>query len=139
MLNRIFLIGNLRRNPEMVYTPSGKALTKFSLAVNRPARFSKEGGERQEETDWFNIVAWERLAETCNNFLHKGSKVFIEGRLESHKYTDKSGVERIGWDVIATEMRMLDPKQTQPGSAHTGASEGGYPDGGDALPEEIPF
>src|SRR5690242_2776782 len=107
MLNRIFLIGHLGRDPEMSFTPSGKALTKFSLAVNRPSRGSKEGGERQEETDWFNIVTWDRLAEICNNSLRKGSKVFIEGRIESRKYTDKNGVERTAWDVTANDLRFL--------------------------------
>src|SRR5690348_2265580 len=100
MLNRIFLIGNLGRDPEMNYTEKGTAITKFSLAVSRTQR-NKETGENQKETEWFNIVTWEKLAETCNNYLHKGSKVFIEGRMQSHKYTDKNGVERTAWDVIA--------------------------------------
>jgi single-strand DNA-binding protein len=134
MVNRIFLIGNLGRDPEMSYTPSGTAVTKFTLAVNRVQR-NKESGERQEETDWFSIVAWERLAETCNNYLHKGSRVFIEGRMQSHKYTDKNGVERTVWDVIASDMRMLDPKQGAP--ARAGAS--GYTEAGEQSPEEIPF
>jgi single-strand DNA-binding protein len=137
MLNRIFLIGNLGRDPVMNYTPSGTAVTKFTLAVNRITRGNKEGGERQEETDWFNIVAWERLAETCNNYLHKGSKVFIEGRLQSHKYTDKSGAERVGWDVIANDMRMLDAKQASAGAG--GASGGSYSDADESGPEDIPF
>jgi len=136
MLNRIFLIGNLGRDPEMSYTPSGTAVTKFSLAVNRVQR-NKESGERQEETEWFNIVTWEKLAETCNNYLRKGSKVFIEGRMQSHKYTDKNGVERTVWDVIANDMRMLDPKGSTP--ARSSAAEGGYAEVGEQSSEEIPF
>ena len=137
MLNRIFLIGNLGKDPVMNYTPSGTAVTKFTLAVNRITRGNKEGGERQEETDWFNIVTWERLAENCNNFLHKGSKVFIEGRMQSHKYTDKSGAERIAWEVIANDMRMLDPKQ---GAAGAGVAAGGsYGDADESSAEDIPF
>ena len=127
MLNRIFLIGNLGRDPEMAYTPGGKALTKFSLAVSRIQR-NKETSENQKETEWFNIVAWDQLAETCNNYLHKGSKVFIEGRIQSHKYTDKSGVERTAWEVIATDMQMLDPKRESSGGSVESAS-----------PEEAPF
>ena len=133
MLNRIFLIGNLGRDPEMNYTEKGTAITKFSLAVSRTQR-NKETGENQKETEWFNIVTWEKLAETCNNYLHKGSKVFIEGRMQSHKYTDKNGVERTAWDVIASDMRMLDSKESAP--ARTG---GGYGDADESAPEDIPF
>src|SRR5690242_21756204 len=100
MINRIFLIGNLGRDPDMSYTPSGRAWTKFTLAVNRVQR-NKESGELQKETDWFNIVAWDRLAETRNTYLRKGSKVFIEGRMQSRQYTDKDGIKRTAWDVIA--------------------------------------
>ena len=82
MVNRIILIGNLGRDPEMSYTQKGMVLTKFTVAVNRVQR-NKESGEVQKETDWFSIVAWDRLAETCNTYLHKGSKVFIEGRMQS--------------------------------------------------------
>ena len=137
MLNRIFLIGRLGKDPVMNYTPSGTAVTKFTLAVNRITRGNKEGGERQEETDWFNIVTWERLAETCNNYLHKGSRVFIEGRMQSHKYTDKSGAERIAWEVIASDMRMLDSKQE---AASAGVAAGGsYGDADETGAEDIPF
>lgn len=135
MVNRIFLIGNLGRDPDMSYTQKGTALTKFTLAVNRVQR-NKESGEVQKETDWFNIVAWDRLAETCNTYLHKGSKVFIEGRMQSHSYTDKDGVKRTAWDVIMSDMQMLDPKEGGP--ARVGG-ESGYGDPGDSSPEDIPF
>jgi single-strand DNA-binding protein len=105
------LIGNLGRDPEMSYTTSGSAVTKFSLAVNR---ISKVGGERKEETEWFNITAWNQLAETCNTYLKKGQKVFVEGRLQLRKYTDKNGVERTSVDVIINDMEMLTPKNQQP-------------------------
>lgn len=136
MVNRIFLIGNLGRDPEMSYTPSGKAVTKFTLAVNRVQR-NRESGETVKETDWFSIVAWDRLAETCNSFLHKGSKVFVEGRIQSRKYTDKNGVERTAWEVIASDMQMLDPKEGT--GARAGSAEGGYADPGDQSPDDIPF
>src|SRR5215469_3401012 len=106
-MNKIMLIGNLGRDPDMSYTPSGKAVTRFSLAVNRRVKSSERTAE---DTEWFNIVAWENLAETCNNYLHKGTKVFIEGRLQQRKYTDKEGAQRTAVEVIATEMEILTPK-----------------------------
>ncbi|HEX5547914.1 MAG TPA: single-stranded DNA-binding protein [Ktedonobacterales bacterium] len=129
MLNKIMLIGNLGRDPELSYTPSGKAIAKFSLAVSRRRR--DESGEQREETQWFNIVAWERLAETCNNYLHKGSKVYIEGRMTSRKYTDKDGVERTAWEVTATDMEMLTPKG---GDGSGGGSGYGDEMGADDVP-----
>ena len=114
-MNKIMLIGNLGKDPEMNYTPSGTAVTKFSLAVNRFRKSST--GERQEETEWFNIVAWDKLGETCNQYLHKGSKVYIEGRVSQRKYTDKNGIERYAFDVIANDMEMLTPKSAQSGSS----------------------
>lgn len=131
MLNKIMLIGNLGRDPEMSYTPSGKAITKFSLAVNRRTR-DRESGERREETQWFNIVAWDQLAETCNSYLHKGSKVYIEGRMTSRRYTNKDGVEMTAWEVVAENMQMLDAKGA-------GQSSGGYGEGGDMGADDIPF
>mgnify|MGYP001497924639 CR=1 FL=1 len=131
MLNKIMLIGNLGKDPKMDYLPSGKAVTKFTLATSRRSR-DRDTGERREETQWFNIVAWDQLAETCNQYLHKGSKVYIEGRMTSRKYTDTNGIERTVWDVVAENMQMLDPK----GASSGGGSEG-YQDemGG----EEVPF
>ena len=114
-MNKITLIGNLGKDPEMNYTPGGVAVTKFSLAVNRVTKSST--GEKEKETDWFNIVAWRQLAEICNNYLHKGDKVYIDGRLQQRKYTDKNGVERTAIDVIASDMEMLSPKPAQSGSS----------------------
>lgn len=130
MLNKIMLIGNLGRDPELSYTPSGKAIAKFSLAVSRRRR--DESGEQREETQWFNVVAWERLAETCNNYLHKGSKVYIEGRMASRKYTDKDGVERTAWEVTATDMEMLTPKGGE-------GSGGGSGYGDEMGADDVPF
>jgi single-strand DNA-binding protein len=115
MLNKIMLIGNLGRDPEMNYTSSGKAVTKFSLAVSRRMK-DAESGENREETTWFTIVAWEGLADTCFKYLHKGSKVYIEGRMTSRKYVNKDGVEVTAWEVIARDMEMLDPKNASASS-----------------------
>ena len=110
MLNKIMLIGNLGKDPELQVTAEGTPFTRFSLAVNR--RFKASSGEQKEETEWFNIVAWRQLAEICERYLHKGSKVYIEGRLTQRKYTDKNGIERTSVEVIANDMQMLSPKQT---------------------------
>lgn len=126
MLNKIMLIGNLGRDPELNVTAEGTPVTKFSLAVNR--KYKTGTGELKEETEWFTIVAWRKLAETCERYLHKGSKVYIEGRLTQRKYTDKTGVERIAVEVIANDMQMLSPKQTE-----TLATDEGDP----FLPDEL--
>lgn len=105
-MNKIMLIGNLGRDPEGKYTPNGTPVTKFSLAVTR------KGKEEKEETEWFSIVAWNRLAEICNQYLTKGKKVYIEGRLTQRKYTDREGIQRVAVEVIANEMEMLSPRQT---------------------------
>ena len=117
MLNKIMLIGNLGKDPELQVTSDGTPFTRFSLAVNRS--YKSSSGEKVEETEWFNIVAWRQLAEICERYLHKGSKVYIEGRLSQRKYTDREGIQRTTVDVIATDMEMLSPK-----SASSSAEEG---------------
>lgn len=116
-MNKIMLIGNLGRDPEMSYTNNGTAVTKFTLAVNR---FTKSPtGERVKETEWFNIVAWREQAETCSQYLRKGSKVFIEGRVQQRKYTAQDGSPRTAFEVILGTMEMLTPRDQQsaaPGS-----------------------
>lgn len=114
-MNKIMLIGNLGKDPDMSYTQSGTAVTKFSLAVSR--RYKSQTGERVDETEWFNIVAWNQLAETCNTYLKKGNKVFIEGRLSTRKYTDREGIQRTSIEVIASDMEMLTPKSQQEGAS----------------------
>src|SRR6266699_5780674 len=114
-MNKITLIGNLGRDPEMNYTPNGVAVTKFSLAVNRVTKSST--GEKEKETEWFNIVVFRQLAETCNTYLHKGDKVYVEGRVSQRKYTDKNGIERYAFDIILNDMEMLTPKPASSGSS----------------------
>src|SRR2546426_802490 len=110
MLNKIMLIGNVGKDPELQVTSDGTPFTRFSLAVNRS--YKSSSGEKVEETEWFNIVVWRQLAEICERYLHKGSKVYIEGRLSQRKYTDREGIQRTSVEVIATEMEMLSPKST---------------------------
>jgi single-strand DNA-binding protein len=87
----------------------GTPFTRFSIAVNR--RTKNTQGECIEETEWFNVVAWRQLAELCHTYLHKGSKIYIEGRLTQRKYTDKNGIERTMVEVVATDVEFLTPKQ----------------------------
>lgn len=133
-MNKIMLIGNLGRDPEMTYTPSGTAVTRFTMAVNRVSR--NQSGERQEETEWFNIVAWRQLAETCTTYLKKGQKVYIEGRLQTRRYTDRNGAERMAVEVIANDMEMLTPKNQQPSGSDNFLSE---PDDGLGDLDDHPF
>src|SRR5215472_168363 len=105
MLNKIMLIGNLGKAPELQVTSDGTPFTRFSLAVSRS--YKSNSGEKVEETEWFNIVAWRQLAEICERYLQKGSKVYIEGRLSQRKYTDREGVQRSSVEVIATDKEML--------------------------------
>ncbi|GHO93384.1 hypothetical protein KSF_034320 [Reticulibacter mediterranei] len=123
-MNKIMLIGNLGRDPEMSYTPNGVAITKFSLAVRRVGKTPT--GERQEDTDWFNIVAFRNIAETCNNYLRKGNKVYVEGRLTQRKYTDRNNVERTAIDVVINDMEMLTPKSQSQGQGGSSSSQDNY-------------
>jgi single-strand DNA-binding protein len=133
-MNKVMLIGNVGREPEMTYTPSGSAVTKFSLAVSRRWK-DKSSGDQKEETTWFNIVAWERLAETCSNYVHKGSKIFVEGRFVSRDYTDKDGNKRTAFDVVITEMELLDSKGSRPADQSGGVA----PSTGEVGGEDFPF
>jgi single-strand DNA-binding protein len=120
MVSKVTLIGHLGKDPDFSMLSDGTAIAKFSLAVNR---YSKVKGERTKETDWYNIIAWRQLAETCEKFLRKGSKVYIEGRLELRKYTGNDGVQRTSVDVIANDMQMLDSKEAGgSASAYAGSS-----------------
>jgi len=107
-LNRVQLIGRLGKDPESRLTPNGKKVTHFSLAVSN--RWKSAGGEAKESTEWVNIEAWERLSEICEQYLRKGSLVFLEGRLKTDKYEDKGGETKYYTKVVALSMQMLDKK-----------------------------
>ncbi len=104
-LNKVMLIGNLGRDPEMRYTPSGKPVTSFSLASSRS--WVSSDGERREETEWFNVVAWGNLAEICNQHLARGQQVYIEGRLQTRSWEDGNGQRHFRTEVVANEMIIL--------------------------------
>ena len=104
-LNKVMIIGHLGRDPEMRYTPSGRPVTTFSVAVSRS--WNSSDGERRSETEWFKIVAWGNLAEICKKYLTKGQQVYIEGRLQTRRWEDKEGERRTSVEVVANEMTML--------------------------------
>jgi single-strand DNA-binding protein len=123
-LNKVMLIGNLGRDPEMRYTPSGKPVTSFSLAASR--NWVSADGERHDETEWFNVVAWGNLAEICNQHLSKGQKVYVEGRLQTRSWEDENGQKHFRTEVVANEMIVLTgrPEQLESlNSAEIGASD----------------
>ena len=122
-MNKIIVIGNLGRDPEMRYLPSGQSVTSFSVASNR--RYTTANGEQREETEWFNVSAFGRLAETCNQYLTRGQQVYVEGRLRSRTYQDRNGETRVSLDINLTDMQML-------GRRGDGMDQGGtYESGGD--------
>lgn len=104
-LNKVMIIGHLGRDPEMRYTPSGRPVTTFTVAVSRS--WNTVDGERHNETEWFNIVAWGNLAEICKQYLYKGQQVYIEGRLQTRRWEDKEGQKHTSVEIVAGEMMML--------------------------------
>ncbi len=110
-LNKVMVIGHLGRDPEMRYTPSGRPVTTFTVAVSRS--WNTADGERRSETEWFNIVSWGNLAEICKQYLHKGQQVYIEGRLQTRRWEDKEGQKRTNVEVVANEMMMLGDRRNQ--------------------------
>ncbi len=104
-LNKVMVIGHLGRDPEMRYTPSGRPVTTFTVAVSRS--WNTADGERRTETEWFNIVSWGNLAEICKQYLQKGRQVYIEGRLQTRRWEDKEGQKHTSVEVVANEMMML--------------------------------
>lgn len=136
-LNKVQIIGNLGRDPEMRYTPSGSAVTNFTVAVNRPRR--GQDGNTIDETEWFRVVLWDKLAETANEFLRKGRTVYIEGRLQSRKYTDKDGVEKTSVEIVGNEMILLGAREEGQGGGGQGAvREGGEDRGRGGYGESAP-
>ena len=104
-VNKVTLIGRLGRNPETRYMPNGDAVCNFSVATDESRKDAQ--GNRQERTEWHNITMYRRLAEIAAQYLKKGSLVYLEGKIQSRKYTGKDGVERTAYDIVANEMKML--------------------------------
>jgi single-strand DNA-binding protein len=125
-LNKIMLIGNVGSDPEMRYTPNGKAVTSFRMATN--FRYSGPDGERREETEWFRVSVWGRQAESCNQFLSKGRRVYVEGRLRSRNWEGQDGQMRTSLEVSANRVIFLDR-----------AAPTSLPEEGELEPEDLPF
>ena len=110
MINKVILIGNLGADPEIRYTQSGTAVATFNLVTTE--RWRGQDGQTQEQTEWHRIVAWAKLAEICGEYLHKGSRVYIEGKLQTRKWQDNDGVDRYTTEIIAKEMKMLTGRES---------------------------
>ena len=123
-LNKVILIGNLGRDPEVRYMPNGEAVCNFSIATSETWN-DRQSGQRQERTEWHNITMYRRLAEIAGQYLKKGSQVYIEGRIQSRKYTGKDGIERTAYDIVANEMKMLGSRNASGGSGNYD-DQGGY-------------
>jgi single-strand DNA-binding protein len=130
-LNKVMIIGNLGADPEMRFAPSGSPVTSFTIASSRI--FTTKDGEKKQETEWFTVVAWDKLAENCNQFLSKGRKAYVEGRLKTRSWEDKEGVKHYKTEVIASQVIFLDRSGATPLPEEAAEGEGEIP------PEELPF
>jgi len=133
-LNKVMLIGNVGTDPEMRFTPNGSSVTSFRIATNRV--FTTSDGERKQETEWFTVVAWRKLAENCNQFLTKGQRVYVEGSLRTRTWEGQDGQKRSRVEVIANRVLFLDKQAVAPLPSEEGAPE--IPE--DMVePEDLPF
>ena len=142
-LNKVMLIGNLGKDPEMRYTASGSPVTTFSLACNRS--YKGQDGERREETDWFDVVTWNQLAEHCSQFLQKGRQAYVEGRLHTRSWEGQDGQKRYRTEVIAQTVLFLGGPGGGGGGGGAARMDSGYDDSAPAVgagsvdPDDLPF
>ena len=129
MVNKAILIGNLGGDPEVRYTQSGSAVANFTVATTE--KWKDQQGQQQEKTEWHRIVAFARLGEICGEYLSKGSKVYVEGRIQTRDWTDKEGVKRYTTEIVAREMKMLGGKQDN--------SDGGQESQEPPMGGDVPF
>ncbi len=130
-VNKVILVGNLGKDPELRYTPSGTAVVTFSLATTE--RYKDRDGNKQTKTEWHNIVAWRQLAEICGKYLHKGKQIYIEGKIQNRSYDDRDGNKRYISEVVVNEMQMLgsrDDNQQGGGGYSGGGQSQNYNQGG---------
>ena len=143
MLNKAILIGNLGADPEIRYTQSGTQVATFRIATTE--RWKGQDGQMQESTEWHRIVAYKRLAEICGEYLNKGSKVYIEGKIQTRKWQDQNGNDKYTTEIIAREMKMLSPRGGAATGQQSGASEYQEPQYSEPPPgyggtgEDVPF
>jgi single-strand DNA-binding protein len=141
-LNKVMVIGRLGKDPEMRYTAGGSPVTTFSVAAGR--QWKDGSGEAREETEWFNVVTWNKLAEICNEHLRKGSRVYIEGRLQTRQWQDQEGQTRYRTEVIASDMIMLDSRGARESAGYDDfdqrpSARGAQREAPDIGDEDIPF
>lgn len=140
-LNKVMVIGNLGGDPEMRYTANGNAVTTFNVAAND--NFTDRNGERQERTEWFSVVTWNRLAETCAQYLTKGRSVYVEGRLQTRSWDGQDGQKHWRTEVIAETVRFLGGRDGGGSDSFGGGYGAGMPAGpdagGDIEPDDLPF
>ena len=135
-MHKILVIGNVGSDPEMRYTPNGSAVTSFSVATNR--RYTTSAGEQKEETEWFKVSAWNKLAETCNQYVVKGMKVYVEGRVSSSAWTDKEGQSRSSLEINCSDVQFLTRVNTDQNDSESFQSTN--PDSQDIdNPEDLPW
>ena len=130
-VNKVILVGNLGKDPELRYTPSGTAVATFSMATTE--RYKDRDGNKQTKTEWHNIVVWRQLAEICGKFLHKGKQVYVEGKIQNRSYDDRDGNKRYISEVVVSEMQMLgsrDDNQQGGGGYSGGGQNQNYTQGG---------
>ena len=138
-MNKISLIGNLTRDPEVRYTQTGKAVATFTLAVNKAGQRQPDGTWKDVPPDYIPVVAWERLAETCGNNLTKGRRVYVDGRLQIRDYETSEGQKRRIAEVVAATIELIERKQQTGGGGRPGSADVNS-FGSDVMPdEEIPF
>lgn len=137
-LNKVILIGNLGRDPELRYTANGQPVASFTLATTES--WTNRNGEREQRTEWHRIVTWGKLAETCSEYMAKGKQVYVEGRLQTREWEDREGNKRYTTEIVANQMQMLGRRGE---SGPSGPSEpGSEPDGpppGPSGDDDIPF
>lgn len=142
MINKVILVGRLGKDPEIRSTPGGQSVAKFTLATDE--KFTDRAGEKQERTEWHNVVAWGKLGEICGQYLKKGKLVYIEGSIRTDSWDDKeSGQKKYRTEIVARDMKMLDRRGDEGG----GSSGGGYTSARKSAPaadsqedeEEVPF
>ena len=142
-VNKVILVGNVGKDPEVKYTPSGIPAGKFSLATNE--RFKDKNGEFQERTEWHNIVGWQRLAEIVGEFVSKGSKVYVEGKLQTSSWEDRhSGEKKYRTEIVARDLVLLGSRDNgngaQPAASHSAEETESVEAGpGEIVDQDIPF
>jgi single-strand DNA-binding protein len=133
-VNKLIVIGNVGSEPEMRFTPNGNPVTSFRVATNW--RYNTSQGERREETEWFTVVAWNRLAEQCNQFLTKGRLVYVEGRLRSRTWESQEGEKRFRNEIVADKVTFLDRQAAAAPLPEDGTEDA---EAGEISPDDIPF